>query len=217
VRAPFGRRLRRHDPAKGPLAAWLGAVVRNVIVDWVRGRAGRRRLFQSIEALGPREQAVFELYYWNDNTLSEIAGILSMREARQVTLADVFESLETIDGALTERHRRDLLATAVRAKTPASLDAELEKGLDVPATAPDPEAAMRAAQSAAVLDGALASLPREDAAIVRLKYSQGLTHRDIQRALHLEELSDSRVKSIVAKLRAALSAVERPAPAGGAR
>lgn len=210
-------RLRRHDPAKGPLAAWLGAVVRNVIVDWVRARAGRRRLFHSIEALGPREQAVFELYYWNDSTLSEIAETLSMREARNVTLADVFESLDAIDGALTERHRRDLLAMAVRAKTPASLDAEIEKGLDVPAADPDPELAMRAAQSAAVLDNALASLPREDAAIVRLKYGQGLTHRDIQRALHLPDLSDSRVKAIVAKLRAALTAIDRTAPAGGAR
>lgn len=209
-------RLLRHDPEKGPLAAWLGAVVRNVVVDWVRSRAGRRRLFHAIEALPEREQRVFELYYWSDRTPSEICELLSTEEGRAVTLTDVFEAMNVIDGALTDRHRRDLLAMAVRARTPASLEAELERGVEVPASAADPESALRSAQTRAALNAALASLPPEDAAIVRLKYVQGLSHRDIQRALHLRELADSRVKSIVMNLRAALGA---PAPLtdGGAR
>src|SRR5262245_2891698 len=57
-------RLRRHDPAKGPLRAWLVRVVRNVLIDWVRSRRGRKRLFGSIQALDPLAQRVFELYYW---------------------------------------------------------------------------------------------------------------------------------------------------------
>lgn len=208
-------RLRRHDPGKGAVGAWLGAVVRNVIVDWVRSRAGRRRLFHAIEALGPREQHVFELYYWNDRTPSEIAEILSMREGRPVGLADVFDAMDAVDGALTERHRRDLLAMSVRSRTPASLEAELETGLELAASSPDPERAFHSAESAAVLDTALRSLSAEDAAIVRLKYVQGLTARDIQRALHLPEFSEARVKTIVAKLRTALESARRPAPARG--
>lgn len=215
-------RLRRHDPARGPVTAWLGVVVRNVIVDWVRSRAGRRRLFQSIETLPGREQAVFELYYWNDRTPSEICEILTMREGRRVTLPDVFEAMDAIDGALTERHRRDLLAMAVRSRTPASLDAELERGLELPAAAADPEGALQSAEASAVLDTALASLPPEDAVIVRLKYVEGLSHRDIQRALHLDELPDARVKGIVAKLRSLLAGMRgaggpsaHAAPLGG--
>lgn len=212
--ADEGARLRRHDPAKGPMAAWLGAVVRNVIVDWVRARAGRRRLFQSVEALPPREQAVFELYYWNDRTPSEICEVLTMREGQRVTLPDVFAAMDAIDGALTDRHRRELLAMAVRSRAPSSLEAELESGLEVPAAAPDPEQALRSAEIAAALDTALASLPPEDAVIIRLKYVQGLSHRDIQRALHLDALPDSRVKAIVANLRALLAPLDLPEGTG---
>lgn len=32
-------RLRRYDPSKGTLNAWLAAVARHVAVDWVRSRA----------------------------------------------------------------------------------------------------------------------------------------------------------------------------------
>jgi DNA-directed RNA polymerase specialized sigma24 family protein len=208
-------RLKRHDPAKGPMGAWLGTVVRNAIVDWVRARAGRRRLFQSIEALPPRAQRVFELYYWNGRTAPEICEMLTMSEGTPVLLGDVFDALQAIDGALTDRHRRELLAMSVRSTAPASLEAEVEGGLDVAATAPDPEVAMRARETAEVLDSALRALPAEDAAIVRLKFGQGLSHRDIQRALHLADLTDARVKSIVARLRALLGATGTMSPAGG--
>ncbi len=197
-------RLRRHDPAKGPIGAWLGAVVRNVIVDWVRSRAGRRRLFHAVTALPPRAQHVFELYYWQDRTPSEIAEILTMREAQPVGLGEVFEAMDAVDGVLNDRHRRELLAMAVRARTPVSLEMELESGLDVAAPAPDPEHVLGARERTAALDRALASLPPEDAAIVRLKYVQGLTRTDIERALHIEHLPEARVKSIVGRLRALL-------------
>lgn len=198
-------RLRRHDPAKGPIGAWLGTVVRNVIVDWVRSRAGRRRLFHAVTALPPRAQQVFELYYWQDRTPSEIAEILTMREAQPVGLGEVFEAMDAVDGVLNERHRRELLAMAVRARTPVSLEMELEGGLDVAAAAPDPEHALGARERTAALDRALASLPPEDAAIVRLRYVQGLTRTDIEHALHIDHLPEARVKSIVGRLRALLA------------
>src|SRR5678816_1414935 len=56
-------RLRRHDPAKGALGAWLATIVRHVLIDWMRSRKGRRRVFKSIQRLGRADQRVFELYY----------------------------------------------------------------------------------------------------------------------------------------------------------
>src|SRR5437588_8764884 len=44
-------RLRRRDPAVGSLQAWLATVTRHVLVDWVRSKRGRRRLFRSVKAL----------------------------------------------------------------------------------------------------------------------------------------------------------------------
>jgi DNA-directed RNA polymerase specialized sigma24 family protein len=200
-------RLRRHDPAKGPLAAWLAVVVRNVTVDWVRSRAGRRRLFKAVDLLPARERQVFELYYWDDKTPSEICEILAMRESAIVTLSDVFAAMDAIDAVLSDRHRRDLLAMAVRSRTPLSLEGELESGAAEPA---DPsssaDASVRARELAASLNDALASLDPEEAAIARLKYVQGLSNRDIQAALHIERLSDERVRSISMRLRAWLIA-----------
>lgn len=205
-------RLRRRDPAQGSMGVWLATVVRHVIVDWVRARAGRRRLFGAIEALAPREQATFELYYWHDHSPSEICEMLSTREGRAVSLAEVFDALDTIDAALSDRHRRELLAMAVRSRAPASLEAHLEEGnLEPPAAGADPETALRAREVTATLNAALAALPPEDAAIVRLKYVQGLTHHDIERALHLDRLTDARVKGIMAKLRARLTSSNRSA------
>lgn len=207
----YGRLLQR-DPAKGPIGVWLATVVRHVIVDWVRARAGRRRLFHAIEALAPLVQETFKLYYWNDHGPSEICEMLSTREGRPVTLAEVFDALDTIDAALSDRHRRELLAMAVRSRAPASLEAQLEEGsLEPRAPGADPETALRVREVTAALNAALASLAPEDAAIVRLKYVQGLTHHDIERALHLDRLTDARVKRIVAQLRARLTASNRSA------
>src|SRR5439155_4713598 len=57
-------RLRRYDPARGTLASWLNVVVQRVVVDWVRSKKGRRRLFASVKALSAFDREVFELHYW---------------------------------------------------------------------------------------------------------------------------------------------------------
>jgi DNA-directed RNA polymerase specialized sigma24 family protein len=199
-------RLSRHDPAKGPLGAWLSVVMRNVVVDWVRSRAGRRRLFHALEALPIMEQEVFDLFYSRDRTPAEICEILTTRSGNPVSLQRVFDALDAIERVLTARHRRELLALAARSR-PASLEAELEQGgsNQPDGQGADSERAPGEREIARAFDGTLAALPPEDAAIVRLKYVQGLTHHDIQRALHLERLTDERVKGIVARLRGLLS------------
>ena len=198
-------RLRRHDPAKGPLGAWLAVVVRHAIVDWVRSRAGRRRLFGVIRRLSRADQRVFELYYWDDRTPAEIVEMLRMTEGRAYTLLDVLEALDRIHGVLTERHRADLLSMAARAQSALSLEHEMEAGADVADEEPGPERHAAGREAALRFEEALASLPPEDAAIVRLKYVQGLSHRDIGRALHLERLTDDRVGAIVARVRQILA------------
>lgn len=199
-------RLLRHDPAKGPWGAWLPVVVRNVMVDWVRSRAGRRRLFGVVEMLPQREQQVFELYYWHGRTPSEICETLSSREGRAVSLTEVFDALDAVERVLSARHRRELLATIARSQGPVSLEAEMEEGgFDPDDPAATADAALRGREAVESLNRALASMDAEDAAILRLRYIQGLSTRDIQRALHLDRLSDDRVRMLGAKLRTLLA------------
>jgi DNA-directed RNA polymerase specialized sigma24 family protein len=197
-------RLRQHDPAKGALAAWLTIVVRHAVVDWVRSRAGRRRLFEAIAELDDFDRRVFELYYWERHRVSEIAELAAQPNSRRVSVADVFEALARIERALSERHRAELLAHAARSRPMVALDAPTP-----PAIADDranPEDALRVKRLERAIVEALATLDPVDAAIVRLLFVQGWALLEVQRALHLQDLTRERVRGILARLRAALEA-----------
>lgn len=202
-------RLRRRDASRGSLEGWLAVVVRNVAVDWVRSRAGRRRLFGAVKRLTPFDQRVFELYYWEHHTPSEVAGLAGAR------LTDVLDALARVDGALTARHRSELVSLTARSTRPMALDAPRDTPMDIVDESADPEAPLRLREEDAAFTRAIAALPAEDAAIVRLKFIQGLSNGDIRRALHLDRLPETRVAGILARLRKML----QPAPAmeGGYR
>jgi DNA-directed RNA polymerase specialized sigma24 family protein len=202
-------RLRRHDPGKGSLAAWLSTVVRRMLVDWVRSSHGRKRLFGSIRELSEIDQRVFELYYWRRHSLSEIAGLVLL-DGQGIGLAAVFESLERVERALTERQRADLLTLSARTGTAMALDDEEgEPVIQVVSEDLDPEEALLAANRDRSLASALLTLPAEDRVIVSMRFLDGLTLAEIKRALHLDTLSPDRVTAIMAALRLALNAQER--------
>jgi DNA-directed RNA polymerase specialized sigma24 family protein len=199
-------RLRRHDPARGALAAWLTTLVRNVVVDWVRSRAGRRRLFQAIRRLDSFDQRVFELYYWERRRPVEIAGLLEAREGVAGGLAAVLSALSRIQEVMTDRHRGELLAFVARNRPAASLDeADAVETLEA-GSAADPEQALVVSELDALFSSALGELPAEDAAIVRLTFVQGWTREQVRRGLQLDLLTRERVAAILARLRELLAA-----------
>jgi DNA-directed RNA polymerase specialized sigma24 family protein len=208
-------RLRRWNPAKGTLRSWLAVVVRRVTVDWVRSRAGRRRLFGAVKQLGTLEQRVFELHFWEERVPSEIAELLTVETRAPVSLMRVLQALDAIHSALTERHYSELLSMTVRSRATASLDEELETGRFDPADPQPPvDVRVEGRELETRLEAALTALPPEDAAIVRLHYYQGLALPDVQRALHLTELTRARLAGIAAHLREMLDPIAAPSPTG---
>jgi DNA-directed RNA polymerase specialized sigma24 family protein len=198
-------RLRRHDPSRGSLASWLAVVVRHVLVDWVRSRTGRRRLFRAIVEMDDVHQRVFELYFWEERSPVEIVEELAYLN---VTLGDVFAALDAIHARLSDRHRSELLSSAVRGRAPISLDGEDERGPIDPIDdrlPVDEQLAQR--QLTESFAAALAALPACDAAIVRLRYIEGLSLRAIQQALHLPRLTEAAVRDILDRLRDRLAAL----------
>lgn len=194
-------RLRRHDPAKGRLAAWLTIVARNAIVDWVRSRKGRRRLFQSIRALGAGDGRIFELYYWGGHRPSEIAELVSIGDSR-VTISDVFAALERIERALTVRQRAELAAMASRRAEPAPLeDGEGRLAADPAHERDDPERLVRTRQTSDALAAAIADLPAEEALIVSMRFLDGLSTTQVERALHVAPITADRMAGILLRLR----------------
>ena len=200
-------RLRRHDPGKGSLEAWLSVLIRNVVVDWVRSRAGRRRLFKSITHLSPFDRRVFELYYWEHQTAAEMVGTLAQEFGRP-SLGDVINALERVQKALTERQRAELLAMTMRTSTPVSLDVpddSDEQPIDAADPRADTERDAQAHQVNQMLEMTLRGMPAEDAAIVRLKFVEGLSLKQIRDMLHLSELTDQRVRDILDAIRSRLA------------
>jgi DNA-directed RNA polymerase specialized sigma24 family protein len=200
-------RLRHYDPSKGALTAWLTVVVRHAVVDWVRSRAGRRRLFEGIERLDEFDRRVFELFYWDRHRVVEIAGLLGQSRSQAVSMADVFEALARIEQALSDRQRDALLAATVRNARAVSLDANRDVPPVTPADQrPDPEAALHAKNLDRLLSSALGALPPQDAAIIRMVFMHGWALAEVQRALHLTRLTREHLGGILSRLRAALEA-----------
>ena len=198
-------RLRRHDPSKGALGAWLSVVVRNVAIDRVRSRTGRRRLFKAVRALAPFDHRVFALHFWDGRRPAEVAEVLRMETQGEVGLADVLEALERIHAVLERRQRAELLSLASGLRSPMSLhDEEGRLAVDPVSTSATPEQSALAAELNAAFAAALAALPAEDAAIVRLRFVQGCSLAKIRRALHLASLGEERMAAILARIRAAL-------------
>src|SRR5208282_5318471 len=102
-------RLKKQDASRGTLGGWLAVIARHAIVDWIRSRKGRRRLFQAVKDLSALEQRIFEMYYWDGWTPSEIAERLASEQCQRADLAAVLDALERIQAALTGRHRAELL------------------------------------------------------------------------------------------------------------
>ena len=200
-------RLRRHDPAKGTLHAWLRTVARNMVIDRVRSRVGRRRLFRSVRELPAVDRDVFELFYWRERTPSEIAELLRDASGRPLGLVRTLDALERVERALTVRQRADLLAMASRGRRPASLDEDEPGTIGEPADErPTPELTLRMRQTSAAFAASLAELPPEDALIVSMKFVDGLTYGQIAHALHLTSLMLDRVSRILGALRARIEA-----------
>ena len=192
-------RLATHDPARGSFGGWLAVLVRNAAIDWIRSRKGRRRIFEAVRKLGTLDQRVFELYFWEERTPTEIAA------AERQPLGDVLAALERVQSALTERHRSELMSMMLRSRKPEALDlTSVAERIADPRV--DPETAVRVTQLSERFESTLRRLPAEDAAIVRLKFIEGLNNTQIENALGVPRITNSRVMNILQRLRAVLEA-----------
>lgn len=196
-------RLRSQDGARGSIGGWLAVVARHAVVDWVRSKKGRRRLFQAVKDLSRFDQRVFELYYWDERGPGEIAELLAP-DTGGPDVAAVFDALGRLHTALNDRHRAELLALAARSKAPVAIDdTDAAERLEDPHD--DPESRARVAQIDAALDAALRQLLPEDAAIVRLKFIEGLSNASIEHAIGITGLGPARIQQLLATLRTALA------------
>jgi RNA polymerase sigma factor (sigma-70 family) len=208
------RRLRRFDPS-GPAGfpTWLRAVTRNLCLDWRRKRVGRPRPFRAIAGLPPLEKEVYRAIHLRGLTESEALQTVRL-SFPQLTRVEFAASMARIEHSLSSRQAWLLASGRLRE---VSISSPARAGGDTPVQdpvdkGPSPEQNATREERARALRQALATLPKKDRLLLRLRYEQDLTLEEIARLTRIGSAvtAHRRIEGALDKLRAALA--ERDSP-----
>ncbi|MGD8393860.1 MAG: sigma-70 family RNA polymerase sigma factor [Candidatus Eiseniibacteriota bacterium] len=184
------RRIRRYGQGRVArpcqFTTWLKLVVRNLYFDWFRHRHGRKSVPKEIQKLSEREQRTFKLVYWDGHSPREAFEVFRTNDPK-VTYEEFLEFLSEVDGRLTGINRAKIHRDYLRAVGPLSLDLDPDAGPPVEAQArvesvrPDREAEL--AEQRRALWALLSELPPEEQLLIRLRFYEGMTAKQIAAAI----------------------------------
>ncbi len=189
LKAQDFRRLRHYNEAAGPrpcsFATWLKLVVRNLYFDWFRHEHGRKSLPKEIQKLGALEQRAFKLVHWEGYSAHEAFHILKS-ELPDLRYERFIQRLADVEGKLTAINRAKIRRDIERARGPLSLDMDeegppLEARAEVEVSTPEDDAAL--AERREALWRLIQDLEAEDRLLVRLRFFEGLTAKQIASAI----------------------------------
>ncbi|HET9400374.1 MAG TPA: sigma-70 family RNA polymerase sigma factor [Candidatus Acidoferrales bacterium] len=194
--------FRPEGPAK--FETWLSVVARNLCLDCVRSRFGRKRLFRSLQRLPQIESEIFRLRVEQGMSLDETVANLRPLHPN-LTTSEVQDAETRVQKALSPRQRWLLQQQSAERET-LTLDAVADgktAPLDSPDPAPSPEIELLAREDRERLDEGLKKLEPEERLLVRLRFDEDLTLIEIAK---LTEFGDAqrvhyRLNAALAKLR----------------
>ncbi len=153
------------DPAR-PISTWLVVVIRNLAIDWLRHRGGRRRVSALAAALPPLRQQIFQYVFVEQRSHVEAYELLRSKGAHVSFRAFL----------------KELTATYQTATVGGRLVAELVSPL--PDLGPDPPGDPAAvAEQQAIIAAALETLPPGDRLAVQLYVVDEMPAEQVARAL----------------------------------
>jgi len=182
------RAWRRHGNLN--FTSWLRAVVANLCVDWYRRTHGRQRPFSTVADLTGPDRLVYTQRF-------ELGA--SFRECHEA-VAVAYPQLTELDVALIIRRINRLLtpqqhwALANRQRQAVSLDEpEILHATELAQEAWDtPEELAAAAQQKRRLQAALRQLPTRQRLLLKLRYQQGLSLKEVARLTGHVDLQQAR-------------------------
>ena len=180
----------RYAGSHGDLTPWIRRVVKRLCINWAWSEEGRKRLLKPIARLGPLEQRVFELYFWQGLLPSEIEERLRQEHFPEVDPAAVFEALDEILSRLSEKKLWRLVSNLARARGPLSLDEtgdDSAPSWDVADHEADPESHMLQREQDQILQGALQHLPERQILMLQFRFEHALSLTEIAGIMRIEE------------------------------
>jgi DNA-directed RNA polymerase specialized sigma subunit len=180
----------RYAGSHGDLTPWIRQVVKRLCINWAWSEEGRRRLLKPIARLGPLEQRVFELYFWQGLLPSEVEERLRQEHFPGVAPAAVFEALDKILSHLSEKKLWRLISNLARARGPLSLDETGEDSgpsWDVADFEADPESHLLQREQDQILQRALQHLPERQILMLQFRFEHALSLTETARIMRIEE------------------------------
>lgn len=195
---------------EGDLTPWLRQVVKNLCVNWAWSEDGRKRMFGFVAEMLPRQQRVFQLYFWQGQTPLEIYETLRLEHDKTVESVDVFDALEAIFEHLSEKKLWRLMSNLNRMRKTLSLDYEDEDGNffiePIDENAPNAEENLQKKEVFAQLKSARETLSAREKLVVQFRYEEAMTVHEIAEMLGWEERETVNLhKSAIYKLRKVLT------------
>jgi RNA polymerase sigma factor (sigma-70 family) len=199
------RRLRgiKFAGSRGDLTPWVRQVVKRLCISWAWSEEGRRRLLKPVQDMNPIEQRVFELYFWQHLSPSQIEERLQQEHFPAIGPASVYEALDQILSKLSEKKLWRLISNANRSGTVVSLDEvneESGQSFEVADERPGPETKLIEREHDELLQKALKHLPEQQVLILQFRFEHSMSFKEISSILRLDE---TEVRSLVR------SAIER--------
>ncbi|NNE07587.1 MAG: hypothetical protein HKN20_03385 [Gemmatimonadetes bacterium] len=190
------RRLLKFDPDRTAgsckLSTWLVTVSRNLCIDFIRGKQGRKRLNEPIKKLPEREQLVFKYCYWEGMSFAEAYETLRTRHGMETSFGEVHDAVRTINGVLTSHNLWNLAHDLMRMVPALSLDAPVSpdgegRPLELPADAPGPDEEAAAREVEIAFRETLASLEPQSKLILKSYYMMQLSVKEIAETVQKPE------------------------------
>lgn len=179
----FRRLLAFRQEGPASFRSWFKVVVANLCIDWQRQRQGRPRPFQSIAGLSALEQRVFKLRFEQGLGFSNCLNDLRT-EFPDLSEPQLASAVERVAAVLTPQQFRLLDArrlTTVSADEPGwGLQA-----MQVADTAEGPESGAVIDQDHSRLNRALAGLEPRQRLLIKLRYQQDLSLKEVARLMRL--------------------------------
>lgn len=178
----FRRLLKFNTAGRACFRTWLGTVVFNLCVDWHRREYGRVTLLPAIAALPAFDQSVYRLVI--EQGMGKESCFQSLRaDFPDLTRDLVANAVIRVYSLLTERQRWQIRVNN-RRRAKAQRPSPTERLDQLPDPAIGPEAEAERQQQLDALNRALARLPADQRLLLRLRYQEGLTLKQIARLKH---------------------------------
>lgn len=183
------RRLRCYRPRKNiEFSAWLTAVVFNLCVDWHRMEFGRAVLPPAISTLPAFDQFVYRYHFEQGMPASEALEVLRA-DYPEIDRKALSRAMTRIHRIMTPRQRWQ--ASVRLRRRQGQTVPNYRKPEHLPSNAPEPFSDVRVRQQRELLQTAMEKLSLDERLILRLRYQEGLTLRQIARHMDLADTNQA--------------------------